>query len=304
MVMIMDNRLVEKYIPVVERLVNKYQYPSNITHLLYLIVPAFVMKYQKQSEQFIISVFENVPIVISSKRSDTIQAYYTSVPKYVDGKVVTNKYIVIQNYENISLVQLLDNLVHEFNHAIHSFRKEILVKENVLYLRTGLTYASYSLPAITPIEKDNSYILEEILNTNQTEDIIRIIREYHDPERLEFNNTIYALNQEMGEYYRSNSYYLENLVFRPILENKTFLSTMNNLRITGDVLDIEGWFDQITNQKGSYQKLNHHLMEIMELEKRLSEVKFFKKKILRKIKFHVESILEILEIFNCNCHYK
>lgn len=301
MVIYMDNRLVEKYIPVVERLANKYQYPSNITHLLYLIVPAFVTKYQKQSEQFIISVFENVPIMISSKKSDTIQAYYTSVPKYIEGKVMTNKYIVIQNYDNISLVQLLDNLVHEFNHAVHSFRKEILVKDDVLYLRTGLTYASYRLPEMVPIEKDNSYILEEILNTNQTEDIICLIKGYHDLDRVELNNTIYAINQETNELYRSHSYYLENLVFRSILENKTFLSTLNNLRITGDVLDIEGWFDQITNQKGSYQKLNEKLFQIMELEKKLPEVKFFKKRILRKIRSYVESILEILEIFNQNC---
>ena len=141
----MNSRLVEKYIPFINDLSNKYQYNSNITHLLYLIIPAFISKYSLTKEQLILSTFQNVKIIISPEKDKNIQAYYTSIPSYQENKIVTTKYIIIKNYENISLIQLLDNLVHEFNHAINSYQQEIKIKDNILFLRTGLTLlARYS----------------------------------------------------------------------------------------------------------------------------------------------------------------
>ena len=219
----MNPLLIEKYIPFVKELSIKYQYNSNITHLLYLIIPAFIHNYSLSKEKIILSTFLETKIIISSKQDKNIQAYYTSITTYQNNKISTTKYIILQNYENISLINLLDNLIHEFNHAIHSYHQEIKTKDNILYLRTGLTYASYSLPNLTPLKKDSSYILEEILNTNQTEQMINIIKEYHDPNHPEINNTIYAINNETSTTYTSKSYYLENILFQKILENKTFL---------------------------------------------------------------------------------
>ena len=263
----MNSRLVEKYIPFINNLSNKYQYNSNITHLLYLIIPAFISKYSLTKEQLILSTFQNVKIIISPEKDKNIQAYYTSIPSYQENKIVTTKYIIIKNYENISLIQLLDNLVHEFNHAINSYQQEIKIKDNILFLRTGLTFASYTLPNLTPLKKDASYILEEILNTNQTEQIINIIKTYQDTSNFEISNTIYAINNETTSNYTSKSYYLENILFKKILENKTFISTLNNLRITGNIEDIEYWFNNITAIPNSYNLLNNYLENIMESEK-------------------------------------
>lgn len=263
----MNSRLVEKYIPFINDLSNKYQYNSNITHLLYLIIPAFISKYSLTKEQLILSTFQNVKIIISPEKDKNIQAYYTSIPSYQENKIVTTKYIIIKNYENISLIQLLDNLVHEFNHAINSYQQEIKIKDNILFLRTGLTFASYTLPNLTPLKKDASYILEEILNTNQTEQIINIIKTYQDTSNFEISNTIYAINNETTSNYTSKSYYLENILFKKILENKTFISTLNNLRITGNIEDIEYWFNNITAIPNSYNLLNNYLENIMESEK-------------------------------------
>lgn len=264
----MNSRLVEKYIPFINDLSNKYQYNSNITHLLYLIIPAFISKYSLTKEQLILSTFQNVKIIISPEKDKNIQAYYTSIPSYQENKIVTTKYIIIKNYENISLIQLLDNLVHEFNHAINSYQQEIKIKDNILFLRTGLTFASYTLPNLTPLKKDASYILEEILNTNQTEQIINIIKTYQDTSNFEISNTIYAINNETTSNYTSKSYYLENILFKKILENKTFISTLNNLRITGNIEDIEYWFNNITAIPNSYNLLNNYLENIMESEKK------------------------------------
>ena len=119
----MNPKLIERYIPFITNLSTKYQYSSNITHLLYLIIPAFISKYSLSKENIILSTFQQTKIIISTKNSKTIAAYYTSIPNYQHNKITTTKYIVIQNYHNISLIQLLDNLVHEFNHAINSYQK-------------------------------------------------------------------------------------------------------------------------------------------------------------------------------------
>lgn len=300
----MDSKLVEKYIPFIKELSNKYQYDSNITHLLYLIIPAFISKYSLTKEKLILIIFDQTKIVISQKVSKNIQAYYTSIPNYQNHVIITSKFIVIQNYANISLIQLLDDLVHEFNHAINSYNQEIKFKDNIIFLRTGLTYTSYSLPSLIPLKKDSSYILEEILNTNQTEQVINIIKSYHDTTNLEINNTIYAINNETNTNYRSKAYYLENILFKRILENKTFLSTLNNLRLTGDISDIEYWFNNITNIRNSYQLLNNYLEIIMNLEQKLLTTNFFKSRVIYKIEKNINHVLVIINAFDQNCKYK
>ena len=300
----MNNNLVNKYIPLVDEVSNKYNYNSNIKHLLYLIIPAFITKYTYKEERLIINTFKNTRIIISDKKDKNVQALYSSIPNYTNNNITTTKYITIQNYENISLIQLLDNLVHEFNHAINSYNQETNIKNNILYLRTGLTYATYELPTLKKINRDDNYILEEILNTNQTEQVINIIKNYKDQENTSINNTIYAINNETNQIYTSKSYYLENLLFKKILENKTFISTLNNLRLSGNIEDIESWFDNITGKKNSYNNIILYLKNIMELEKKLQNQKYFKKFTINKIKDFIVKILEIINIFNNNCIYK
>lgn len=300
----MNPLLIEKYTNIIKEISTNYQYDSNITHLLYLIIPAFIHKYSISKEKLILSTFKQTKIIISPNKDKNIQAYYTSIPTYQNNQITTTKYIIIQNYENISLIKLLDNLVHEFNHAINSYNKEIKTKDNILYIRTGLTYISYNIPNLTPLKKDNTHILEEILNTHQTEQIINIIKNYRDPNNQEINNTIYSINNETNNTYKSKSYYLENLLFKQILENKTFLSTLNNLRLSGDIEDIESWFNNITNLPNSYHQLNTYLQTIITLEQKLITTKYFKFPIINKIKNNINKVLEIIETFNQNCNYK
>ena len=300
----MDERLVHKYMSFVDEISLRYQYDGNIKHLLYLIIPAFVTKYSIYKENLILNTFRDVSIMISNKKSDVLQAFYTSVPQYVEDKIITKKYIVLQNYDHVSLVQLMDNLVHEFNHAVNSYQKEIILKDNILYLRTGLSYAEYDANNLEAISKDDSYVLEEILNTHQTEEIINYIKNYHDMKYMEFNNTIEAINHETDERYHSSAYYLENTLMRDILNNKTFISTLNNLRITGDVEDISDWFNHITGDEDSYQKLIQYLKEIMNLEEKYITQKLFKNRTIVKIKDYIRKIMNIINAFNQNCNYK
>lgn len=300
----MDVRLVNKYIPFVDRISDSYQYPANIQHLLYLVIPAFIEKYGYKNETLIQNVFQNVVIQIKEDKNSLEEAFYTSIPKLVQGKVCTYQYVILRKYSSNHFIQLLDNLVHEFNHAIHSYRKEIRIENDRLYLRTGLTEAVYTYPSLEGLSKKNTYLLEEILNTIQTEEVINIIKNHQDTTNEEIDTSIRAINQETSSYYRSKSYYLETVLFQHVLKNRTFTSTLNNLRLSGDIDDIESWFDHITGIPNSYANLNQYLVDIMNLELEYQKKKYFKGMVLSKIKNLLHQCFSIIDTFNDNCHFK
>lgn len=300
----MDVRLVNKYIPFVDRISDSYQYPANIQHLLYLVIPAFIEKYGYKNETLIQNVFQNVVIQIKEDKNSLEEAFYTSIPKLVQGKVCTYQYVILRKYSSNHFIQLLDNLVHEFNHAIHSYRKEIRIENDRLYLRTGLTEAVYTYPSLEGLSKKNTYLLEEILNTIQTEEVINIIKNHQDTTNEEIATSIRAINQETSSYYRSKSYYLETVLFQHVLKNRTFTSTLNNLRLSGDIDDIESWFDHITGIPNSYANLNQYLVDIMNLELEYQKKKYFKGMVLSKIKNLLHQCFSIIDTFNDNCHFK
>lgn len=298
-----SNLVIQRERPIIDKISDMYNYDSNIRHLLYIIIPAFIIKYGVQKEKLIIDAFKKIKIVSSDKQSETVKAYYSSVPKLINNEYKTVKHMVIQNYNKISLVDLLDNLVHEFNHAINSHINEILEKKNYLYLRTGLTYRVYKKQDLSFVRKDASYILEEIINTKQTNDIINIIKSFN-PNDSEIDNTIYAINSETSHKYNSNSYYLQGYICRQILENKTFINTLENLRINGEVYDINNWFDNIIGREGAYKELIFLLNEIFELELEYSKRKMFKSLLIGKIKDESLKVMRIVETFNDNVNFR
>lgn len=297
-----NNKLVERYITFVDEVSNQFGYDSNIRHLLYLIIPGFVKKYGIHRENLVMNVFRNVRVFMNNEKNEIVNAYYTSIPRYIEDRIVTNKMIVINNYEKIPLVNLLDNLVHEFNHAVNSYHNEIRWDEKKLYLRTGLTWSIYDKKSLHPIEKDISYVLEEIINTRQTEEIINIIKSFKGINN-EIDNTIYSINNETHDSYSSKAYFLESYICKKILENRTFISTLENLRISGDVSDIEGWFDNIVGKSGTYQKFIHNLNQILSMEMELTKVKYFKNFKIHKLRRLSQELMEIVLEFDQNCHY-
>ena len=296
----MDNNLIiEREKHFIDEISDKYNYDSNIRHLLYIIIPAFIIKYGISKEKLILNTFRNIRIMSSNKESKIIRAYYSSTPYKDINEYKTRKYMMIQNYNNISLVELLDNLVHEFNHAVNSYLNEIKVTNKYVLLRTGLTYRIYRKNDLSFVKKHESYLLEEIINTKQTEDIINIIKTFdsNDP-------TIYAINSETEHKYNSNAYYLQSYVCKEILNNRTFISTLENLRINGEIYDISSWFDNIVGTKGKYKELNNLLNEAYNLELSLVDKKVFKQFTINKIRSVLRDILRIVNDFNNNVNFK
>ena len=294
---------VEKYKDYVDRIISKYEYPSNIAHFLYVIVPAFIYYYGIDKEQVILNTFSDIKIMFSKEQSNNITAYYSSTPYREDNKVKTYKYVYLYNYDTSSLVLFLDNLVHEFNHAINSYKNEISIRDNKVYIRTGISYITYDFSTLTAITKDKKSILEEVLNTKQTEDIINIILSIPLENDDSINNLLSALKKEINLPYKSNSYFLHSYICKYLLENKTFKSTLNVLRFNGDVEDIETWFDQIVGIDKSYEKLINNLDKITELS-HTYEKKKFKFFIKSKIRQLNNDVIRIIEVFNSNCNYK
>lgn len=298
-----SNLIIEKEKAFIDKISDQYNYDSNIRHLLYIIIPAFIIKYGIKNESLVLNTFRDIQIIKSDAKDKYIRAYYSSKPIYENNEYKTIKYMVIQNYSKISLIDLLDNLVHEFNHALNSYKNEIKVTKNYIYLRTGLTYRLFKKETLAFIKKHPSYMLEEIINTKQTEEVINIIKTF-DSNNRDISNTVYAINSETNHKYSSNSYYLESYVCKQILENRTFINTLANLRINGEVYDISSWFDNIIGKENTYKELIKLLGEIYDLEIEYSNKKLFKSITLSKIREKSKQIMRIVDTFNKNVNYR
>lgn len=299
------NNLINEEIIFSNNIALKYNYPDNITHLLYIIIPAFILKYGIKNKHLIEKCFSIVPIVINDKQDKIYQAYYFSKPNYIDNKIVTTKGIVLNNYENISLIQLLDNLIHEFNHAINSVQNEIKITDYVL-TRTGISYNYFDKQTLKFLRKSEETILEEVINTKQTETIINIIKSFsnYQIESTIVSNTLYSINHLVDSNYSSNSYLLESLICRKLLENKTFISTVENLRFQGQIDDINYFFDSITGKANSLLELAKMLNRTLDIQKQIPTTKLFKNNKISKLKKINDEALKIIEKFNQNTIYK
>ncbi|MBR4693294.1 MAG: hypothetical protein IKQ06_04895 [Bacilli bacterium] len=298
-----SNVVIEREKDFIDRISNEYNYDNNIRHLLYVIIPAFVIKYGINKEKLILNAFRDIKIITSNEKDKYIKAYYSSKPVLEDNEYKTKKYMVLQNYKETDLLNLLDNLVHEFNHAVNSFINEIKVTKKYIYLRTGLTYRIYSKEDLSFIKKDSSYLLEEIINTKQTEEIIDIIKSFDD-KNSNISNTIYAINAETNHKYNSNSYNLESRICKQILTNRTFINTLANLRLNGEVYNINKWFDDITGEENSYKELIKLLEEIYELELKYVNKKILRGLILNKIRDTSKRIMRIIDKFDRNVNFR
>lgn len=289
----------------IDNLNMKFRYPENIGHLLHLIIPAFILKYGLSAEHKILRIFESVPILIRDEHNEREQAFYTSIPRLQDGHIVTDKVIVLQNYQNIPLMSLLDNLVHEYNHAVNSFENEIMDQGDTFTLRTGICHIHYNKKTMQVIRKDDDYILEEIINTKQTEEIIDII---HSFRTIPLSNTIaatlYAIDSSISGSYTSNAYGLQSYLCKELMKNRTFLATFSSLRFSGNIDDMDSWFDQIIGKKGSYKRFIAILIRTTKLEQEYEKTVFFKKMKLNQIRSLYQEAMQMIEVFNANCNYK
>ena len=297
-----SNKLIEMEKQFVDTLCDDYKYDSNIRHILYLVVPAFILKYGMNKEKIIHNTLKEVRIIKSNQVSKQVKGYYNARPIRFGNDIKVIKHLVLYNYNSISLIDLLETLVHEINHAINSYNNTIKITKKYICLRTGLTHLIYNKETLEPIKKDDSYILEEIINTKQTDDVINIIKEFDKNNSL-ISSTIFSINGETPTVYVSESYYLEGYICKEIINNRTFIRTLENLRLSGEVYSVSSWFDDIYGKKGTYKEMINLLKEIIDLEREFSNKKLFKTPIINKIRSYSRRVMNIIEKFNENSNY-
>lgn len=300
------NQLINYCIDFVDNNLKKYNYKSDITHLLYIIVPAFIVKYGFEHKNKIFKTFEEVPFIINNNAEKVLQAYYSSLPIIDNDKITTKKHIVLNYYEGKPLMELIDNIVHEYNHAVNSIINEIKWDDSYVYLRTGLMYVKYNKNDYFDNGKDDAYILEEIINTKQTEDIIDIINSFnnYNIENNIISNTLYNIDKYINNNYNSEAYLLQSTLCKELMNNRTLISVLSNMRFLGNVDDIPYFFDNITGIDDSYNKLVKLLNESVKLEQEFGKVKIFKKRMIRKILRIYSEAKDIVDTFNSNYHFK
>ncbi len=157
------------------------------------------------------------------------------------------------------------------------------------------------------ITKSKEVVLEEILNTAQTEEVINIIKSFskYVINNSELSTTLYSLNKELGEKdYNSDAYQYQKYICENLINNKTFTPTINNLRFKGMIEDIPTLFDNVIGEEGSYIKLNKMLTEMHDLIIKYSEKRFFKNRYLNKIKSISSDVTRIIEDYEKKCIFK
>ena len=125
-----------------------------------------------------------------------------------------------------------------------------------------------------------------------------------NPKDSSIQNTIYAINAETNHHYSSDSYYLQSYICKEILNNRTFLPTLENLRINGEIFDISKWFDDIMGKEGKYKELISLLKEVYDLELRYVEKPLFKSIIRNKIRDKSREIMRLIEKYNQNVNFR
>lgn len=303
------NLILNRYISFVDKLKEKYNYTNNLSHILYIVVPAFLLKYGTNNEQKIIKLFEETEIIIDEKENTPQIARFerTIIREKSEYKII--KKVFIHRFNNVPTIELIDSLIHEFNHGVNSINNELYESGNILRLRTGIVYNKYDKSNLSKIFNKEEYtVLEEVLNTSETEEIINVIlslKEHLDIDMNHiFKNMLFALCKETEIPYKSKAYPLQVLISRQLLENKTFTSTLNNLRFSGNIDNIEEWFDTITGEKGSFINLCQSFNTLNKLEEKYLKRNIFKASIKNQIKITINKIMITINLFNNNCIYK
>ncbi len=298
-------KYLEKYQQFVFELSKVKKYPSNLTHLLNLIVPAFIFKYGLRYEKLLLDMFSNVTIIIQEKHAEVVQASFArKLIKDGDG-YSSLKYIYLYRYEQTGLMELLENLIHEFNHAVNSLKNEIRYDEKYVYLRSGLTSLVYDRNTLSALEKQDEVILEEIINTHQSNELLEVIasfNKYAIPDST--LRTSVETVARLYPNYQSRAYYLQTMICKRLLENTTFIRTLEDLRFQGEVQEMEEWFDTIVGKQGSYKRLQVLLLESFQLEEKLQTQKWFRKKTLSKLRNLSQELFALTFTFDQNCNFR
>lgn len=294
--------LIDKYYPIVNDICNTNGYDNNIRHLLYVIMPAFAVKYGSTYENVLLKCFKETTVLVGKEVNTNIEAFFDRKLFNFGDTFFSKKFIVINGLVKSEYIYLIDSIVHEYNHAINSINNEIEYNNKEIFLRTGLSYLEYNN---NQCKKSKSYILEELVNTRQSEEIVSIIynMEYRG-NNSEIKSLLEAIRNEKNQNdFKSNAYSFYMDCCRDLIDNKTFIKNAELYRLNGNVKELELFFDGIIGENGSYNKLNELLYNTDELLYKYDK-SFFSFIIRKEIKNNIDKIKMIINEFCSSTVFK
>lgn len=292
-----------KYKKIVEDISQKYKYSSNIKYILELIIPGFVLKYGLKNEGLILKCFRDIPIFIREREGEIKASFVRKLVKNKE-EFLTLKRIILNSYEKANYKDLVEALVHEYNHALNSINKEIKEEKEFIYVRSGISFSWFLKDDFKEKKKENYVILEEVINVYQSEDIINKILNYHFldyslKEKQDF------LKREIGSnIYLSSAYNLERMILNLLITNKSFITTLESLRLSGEIYEVDSWFDGMVNKKGEFKRMNETFEELFNLVKMLKRKDLFYTYKVNRIREKVNIIKGIISKFQESTIFK
>jgi hypothetical protein len=88
------------------------------------------------------------------------------------------------------------------------------------------------------------------------------------------------------------------------MSNHTLISVLASNRFLGNIDEIDFFFDNVTGENGSYKELIDILNKSVKLEEEYTKSKIFKGRKIRQIRNLYIRANQIIDLFNCNYHFK
>lgn len=222
------------------------------------------------------NVFKNIPLFIKKEKGKVKALYARRI--YKKGKDIRTKAkIVIRKNDINDLNDLLDEVVHEYNEAINTYNNELDIDNNQVVARRGL-----ELKVMTKRLKTNKIfntLLEEVINAYQSEEILSLLKD--DDFNIENNvNTV--------------KYRKESFLIKDLLNNSSFMKSLNQARLTGNIKEFEQTIYDKFKVKNFLFKLNNLLEESNSLEKSFKKKEIFKFIIKRKLEVNRDRINNLI----------
>lgn len=281
-----ENKYINRAKDLVDEISNYYFYDNNTRHLLYVVVPSFLSYYGLGKEKIIRDVFKKIPIIYKD-----LDGPLASFNKSYQGNEFKGVIYISKRISSIS--DKLDQMIHEYNHAINSYNKPLINGA----LRTGLSLTKNGV-------KDNKYIFEEAINTYQSASILEYIKSFdlNNIESAEIANTIYTIKKEHPDRFISKGYSFYTELLYPILSNKSFMLTLEDIRFTGELNDFLTYFESIMGPN-TYEAFNDELIALNKDIYNYSKAKIFKKRKLLEVRRSINEVKHYINLFINNKIY-
>lgn len=256
------NPFIDQIVYTIDNMFEKKDIPQEIINYLYLVSAGMILNYGLDYTKYIYKAIgdtkyiygmEDINNKLSKEEYERLNfdikqnAYAISKVESCsqDGditKILGISYTLLIANTNANKHELLEFIVHELNHILSSLNNTFIYKDNDLYFRYGLfrTRINNSKDKL-----ETGRILNEVINTLQTEDIIKNIIKLKDFKifNVKFNRALRVIKDLEVDEYRASGYEPFVNLFRPLYEKDNYRGLINNSTLEGKIDDIQEVID-------------------------------------------------------------